>query len=973
MDIITQLQNHKDAKDLDLSSVLYIVNNQQRASQLQMQIAGEMAEKGIKAILPPDIVAYQVGFLQLAGNIVKGSASGEGLTEYSEEKQQLLMFQIAVETIQSTAAGDAYNTTANNRHHLVKDTKSFLKDVITHMKWDAAAQHQAEKGSPSELFCQFFRNYMDRAGSCKGSRFFDIFIAYRELYEYLKSGEKFEFDKTIVVEDFDDMEPIFREICVMLEKSGVKVEKTVSSPAGRAGTAKHRWFYNYMTPLDEAESIGFKVKEMLASGVKPHDISVVYYNRDIFDVLQLVFDRFGISYFAMEPLKDSPVYDAFRSAVSMAYGEFDPREAVDLLSCEASEFNTTGFTASMFVNALSDLGYKVRKEPVESVKKALAVTVAKREEFVKNSAGKYDEKFINRINDDAASLKAFSDFLDKAPSMDLAAIFDASVASPGAKHASVYARLASVIAGMDAILAPYRAKGKDSHDFRFMLEALFEVLGCGEYMEFIDPVKEKLMFKEPQVEKEPSAAFISMLPPMLACNTSANTVFMCGMDASMDKREAVSYPAALAQALGLPLWDRLRMKKNAKLVQAAQNPGEVHFSYSYLDFGSKVLGISNAARLISKMDGVKTVSNSDNSLLRGYDIISTGRNAPDDSYRFGPVQGASEMVKAKTVKGVPKIKELLDNSTALPMVRVTQLADFAVCPRRLVNSLLAGAAGLTEADMTLRMSGKTGNFWHRVFELAAKEKKLFNSVKQADIEKALKTGIKGALAEFDPEVIQEKSGKEFLLEAEKAVIPLFAGNEAARKKTMKGLSSVEQEIKLGKECGTFCIEGTTDRLDVYGNTAVLWDYKTGNRQKTSFSFFAGKSKFTQANYSGDKRRFDSGNGRDAVQLGIYTYLLSNEKTSELKMYKTMDKAAGVIYMDGSDNLDDIETVKLQAAQLPELVEKVIAAFAEFIEQPADILEQPGMNDSGFTRGIQPCSYCEYAKNCEMLLMKGGMK
>jgi RecB family exonuclease len=972
---IEQLKSLTQKKENDFSSVIYIVNNQQRVSQFEMQLADEMVTSGINAILPPDIMSYQIAFLQIAGNIIKGSNAKEQVTEYSNEKQQLLMFEIALEAIESLPAGDPYSSVANNRHHLVSDTKAFLKDIITYMKWDEALKLKDKftDDSPSKLFLKFFDIYMKKVNDYKGPKFFDIFIAYKSLYEHLKKGNKVTFEKSIIVEDFDDMEPIFKEITSMLEKADIKIIK-LTSGAVSAPKKRDLFLYNFMTPLDEAEVIGFKIKEMLADGVKPQDISVVYYNSDIFELLQLVFDRFGIAYYSMEPLMESPVYEAFKSASNAAYGEFDPESVIELLSCESSAFKTTGYTASMTVGVLSDLGYKVQKNPKESVLGALDEVSNRREAFVKEKEKEYDKNFINKVKEDIDALKRLSSFIKNGPAMDLMTIFSESVDIQDKKNAPVYSRLATSIASMDIILAPFRKKGSSSPDFQFMLDALFSVLGGGEYMEFMDPVKERQLFGTKIKEDESTGSYISMLPQMLANNTSASRIFSCGMDASMDKPEVLSYPAAIATELKLPQRAELKEKKLKKFAHIVESAAELHASYAYLDFGSKVLGISNAAKLLPDIAGMKIVKNDDNSLMRSYDIIKNGKFAPDESYKY--IYDASKAVKFndKKSKSMPKIKELFNNPEGKPIVRVTQLADFVTCPRRLVHSLISDNAGLEEGSMEFRMKGKKGNFWHKVYELAAREQKLFNSTKQGDIEKAMLIAVDAVIAEkkLDPEAIQEKSEKEFLADTKMAKIPVFALNEADRKKRLSGLKTEMPEIKLAFDAGSFLLEGTMDRLDVAGDTAILWDYKTGeSKNKTSFSFLSGKSKFAQKNYAGDNRKFDSANGRDAVQLAVYTYLLSQTKVAELKVYKSLQKAAGIIYLDGTDNLDDIELIKQQWPETMPLLERTINVFSEFIEESADILESSGATDTGLIRDSQPCAYCEFNKNCEMLLMKGG--
>jgi hypothetical protein len=938
-----------------------------------MQTASEMVSDGIKAILPPDVMSYQIAFLQIAGNVVKGSSGRETVTEYSGEKQQLLMFEIALETIRSMSAGDPYSRVANNRHHLVSDTKTFLKDTICHMKWDEALRLKGKfpEDTPAALFCGFFDNYIKKASLYKGSKFFDVFIAYKELYEFLKKGNKVKFNRTLIIEDFDDMEPIFLEITGMLEKSGVKVVKTSSNTR----SAEHgKFFYNFMTPIDEAEVIGFKIKEMLATGVSAHDISVVYYNSDVFEILQLVFDRFGIAYYTLEPLKESPVYEAFRSAADAAYSDFNADTIVELLSCESSAFRTSGFTASMVVNALSDMGYRVQKEPVVSVLKALNDTAAKREIFVHEKAGDFDREFMDTIRADILALTKLASFIDNAASMNLISVFLESVASPDKKNAPVYSRLASSITSMDKTLAPYRMRGTAGSDFKFMLEALFEVLGSGEYVEFIDPVKEKQLFETDVKEDDNTGSFISMLPAMLADNTGASRIFACGMDASMDKPGTISYPAALALELSLPLQHSLKEKKLRKFARLALNAAELHASYAYLDFGAKVLGVSNAARVLPGMRDVVTIKNADNSLIRSYDIINKGTFAPDDSYRYKYDPARTEKFNAKKTAGMPRIMDLFAKTSGKPAVRVIQLADFVTCPRRLIHLLIANNAGLEDGDMSLRMSGKKGDFWHRVFELAAREQNLFNSPKRSDIEKAMLAAVDMVLAEkkFDPEAMQEKSAEEFLADVRFAKIPVFAINESARKKRLPGLRTEMPETKLAYDAGAFLLEGTMDRLDTAGDTAVLWDYKTGaNKDKTAFSFLSGKTKFKQKNFAGDNRRFDSNNGRDAVQTAVYTYMLSKTNIQALEPYRDLQKAAGIIYIDGDDNLDDIELIKQQWPETKLHVEKTLDIFTEFIQKPANILELPGVNDTMLMKEKTACNYCVFTKNCRMLLMKGG--
>jgi hypothetical protein len=134
---------------------------------------------------------------------------------------------------------------------------------------------------------------------------------------------------------------------------------------------------------------------------------------------------------------------------------------------------------------------------------------------------------------------------------------------------------------------------------------------------------------------------------------------------------------------------------------------------------------------------------------------------------------------------------------------------------------------------------------------------------------------------------------------------------------------------------------------------------------------SGKTKFKQKNFAGDNRRFDSNNGRDAVQTAVYTYMLSKTNIQALEPYRDLQKAAGIIYIDGDDNLDDIELIKQQWPETKLHVEKTLDIFTEFIQKPANILELPGVNDTMLMKEKTACNYCVFTKNCRMLLMKGG--
>jgi hypothetical protein len=615
--------------DNDFSNVYYITNNLQRSEQAQAELARDMRAQKVSAIIPPSFMPYRLAFLTIADNIINSSYNISEITEYNEDWIQFFIYKLAVDVIKPVK-GEADYFFTNRRHNIVSDFDKFIADVINHVKWGEALKIKPAGGEPEEYFLQVLKKYLEAGSAHKGSRFFSALMAYKQLYEYLSVPGKINgFNKTLIVEDLEDMEPVFQDIVRMLDKLGVTV-KTVRScePQAKPGTgARNRVFYNFMTPLDEAETVGFRIKQLLSKGVADNEIVVVPYNSTSAELIDLVFHRFGIRSSRVSTLSSSRLFKLFKSAVYAArYPDENAEEILSLLDSDCSSCRVTRNTYKWVKKRISKQGRLIHKKPLETVKTALEKTVSGSQEYLAGDGQSADAELIASIKFDIEAVKKVLDMTCSGGSGSISSLLQKAIDTSTPINRDVLNILSESAIFMDETLSAVT----NPADYKFMLDALFSALSGREYFEQLDPKKEARQFINELNAYDGGAFFIPVMDALSADNIKAKHIFLFGLDASFDRQEVLRYPGILAKTLGIPGHEQRKALKYRKLMNAINSGADIHMSYAYLSLEGRVEGMSNMARMAAddktraaypELSGFKVIINADNSLIRSFDII----------------------------------------------------------------------------------------------------------------------------------------------------------------------------------------------------------------------------------------------------------------------------------------------------------------------------------------------------------------
>ncbi|MEI7543137.1 MAG: hypothetical protein WCJ94_07810, partial [bacterium] len=242
----------------DYSGIWYITNNGIRAAQVKEAILAEMSVRKIKASLVPLVMPYKLAFLYLAAMAKHGFVDMENITEYSEEWLEFLMYDISKKTIKDSDFLDSYGETDNRRANLSRDFKNFISSVVLYEGREKLEKVSAVgKGSFVEkTFYDAYKNYDIEEKKYPGTKFFHTLTAYEQLYKITKDKTAKHVDKVILIENEELLEPMFKEIIKNISTNGIiNVER---APLSALKLEEKTELFHFMTPLDEAEYIGWK-------------------------------------------------------------------------------------------------------------------------------------------------------------------------------------------------------------------------------------------------------------------------------------------------------------------------------------------------------------------------------------------------------------------------------------------------------------------------------------------------------------------------------------------------------------------------------------------------------------------------------------------------------------------------------------------------------------------------------------------
>ena len=223
-----------------------------------------------------------------------------------------------------------------------------------------------------------------------------------QAYEYLyKRRHETALNKVIIVEDEELLEPLFREI---LQHIHCPVYVLTDAPADPDSYKEKTDLYHFMTSLDEAEFVGWRIKDLLAGGTPSTDIGVVCADRACKEVLDAVFKRMDIAGEQQLPLASNGYYRLVKMLFALIYrAEGASFSAEALFADDKSEFKLgKGYYALRKI--LSRQGLKLRFAPAEALSAGIA-------EF---TAAKKDDPAYEK---DIAALTALKALSEKKPSV----------------------------------------------------------------------------------------------------------------------------------------------------------------------------------------------------------------------------------------------------------------------------------------------------------------------------------------------------------------------------------------------------------------------------------------------------------------------------------------------------------------------------------------------------------------------------
>ncbi|HRQ44833.1 MAG TPA: hypothetical protein PLB12_10855, partial [Candidatus Goldiibacteriota bacterium] len=496
----------------DYSGIYYIVNNYQRARQVQQKIESEMrASTDKKVISPPDIADYKSAFLYIAVQILLGGADRSNITEFSNEWIGFFMADIALNAVTGSKVYDKQKRTENIRMNLSAEYAAFLFDIE---EYECVDKMEALKGKyaalePEKHFFAAYDEYMKRRKAHSNpNKFFDRISAFTRLKEYLKDGGRVKEKTVIIVEDKADMEPLYITLLDLLGKAGVIVMDVNRQDYLLKGAAQETALYHYMTPLDEAEGTAYAIKKLIKNGVAPEDIAVAVFGSDSAESLRFALERFGISHATKRAISGHHAFTLFADAINFAVCEPEKADAMlmarQLLGNETSALKPTSYSyADKVFSIIASLGKAAEGE-------AGCVKLAEKLESI-GGPFKDDTKGAAQVIKDRKSLlnegfgKLFDNLVDKKVLQE-------------SEAAIILAEAAEML---DRQLPGFTATAENI----FKLKAALRSIGNMEY----------------EAEEGKSAGYvIPFMQDKKVFNINAVHYFICGLDAGIDRRQMIS-------------------------------------------------------------------------------------------------------------------------------------------------------------------------------------------------------------------------------------------------------------------------------------------------------------------------------------------------------------------------------------------------------------------------------------------------
>ena len=917
----------------DFGNTYYFTNNKTKANKLNNILVSEVAQSQTKTIIPPTIIPYTIGFVQLASLAKFGSIDTLNICEYTDEWFGMFIYSLTTKTIQDSFFADRYGTTENKRANLSKDFRNFIRDVILNLKEEKLEELIKTETFQDEVSIMFFDTYkkyknVEQEYKYSKNKFIHSLSAYKYLYEAVtKKQEINSINKVIIVENFDMLEPIFQEI---LKNINCPVYVMDDEKLNEENYKKNTEIYNFMTPLDEAEFVGWKVKDLMQQGVAGSDISVCCANKKTIEVLETVFDRFKISGEKQTKLIENKYYRLVKTLFNIIYKQdVNYINLQDIFYAKKSKFMLEhGFFKlnNMFV----EKGVTSKVNKIESLIKTVT-------EFIEQN--KNEEKYVK-------TTEILKSFLKLAQNQNLKITEIANQVINDKYDKQIINDIMIALYELDTIL-----DGQSGEKYIKNAFALFSILDDRE----INSTREKLFLdtEDGYVKEDTYNIEIAKIEQLKTLKSKY--LFICGLSASFDKNIQLSYPLKIAKALELETIEEKKLQIAQSIISAINLSEKNYISYPYLTMECKEEGKSSLIKtLIHLLPNDKNIIGKNGKLLKSADVINLKDNKqPDRTFLMN-----NKNSKPKEVQLVDFKKELFKNITLKDLleqvltkdengkyhISATEFVHFIQCQRQFVFSMIAKKCGIEIKDTESVINTKNGSFKHRIFEIAAQQ----NDFCSQDVEKVLKVlkdSTEQVLNEFDISQFFLGTKETLLTQIEKHEMPLFAKNEVERQKKYN-LTVQDTEKKFfyeipGTEFGISCKFDRTDKS--CDNKIFLWDYKTGHPKKDIIKFLIEKKDI--------KKKVLENNDR-SIQLALYMYIYD-------KLFNFKNLYGANIYINGRDNLGK----EGYNSEIENLITESIEYFKTVLNYNIDDLP---LNNKQICNGNGSCDYCAFNYACKII-------
>jgi len=907
---------------------LIIVNNQTRVKQIQDSIKREMLNRNISVIIPPRIMIYQSAILYLSSELFLKIYNREKTSEYSEEWIELLWYKFAMERINNVEDTN-YRENQNIIKLLGNDLKNFVKD-ITYYCYDLDINNlniNTNNDPLLEDYLEAFKEYINQENNKKINEdhtFYTPLHSYRYFLNNTANIEKnnANLPKIIFIEDYNDLEPIFKKIIVELEnKNIIKIEK-ISKENKDENKKNQIEIIPFINSIDEVEGIVYNVIELLKKNTPAEDFGIVVCNKETEELLNLTFHRYGILLDKKTVLLNSDPYKLLFSTLKIIL-KSKKIDTKNIYITENDIINIFDNKVSKFY--LDEKSNKILGDFISKGKRLNTDIINVLQEIY----DKYKEEKLNNF------IKIIEEIKEENL---IKTITDKTINYEKVNGADLIEKFFSSIMECNNILNEYKYR----NDFYEICFDIITLVGKREYKE--------TKFKE----NNDLEHFIPIITPDKADNITAKTLFICGLDGNFDKQIYSNIPEYIVKKINeniknqnkLPTSEERILKVYSKLKNAIKNSEKTYLTYSQYDLMNKEKGFS-----IFLYQYKPEILGEHK---KGYEFIPKSQNI--DNLQNLNVQCSIEKLFDLKVEDIFKeYQKKKNNNTNEYILEVkNDLATFILCPRQYLFKIIGEVTGIKSPIEKTHYITR-GEFWHKLYSEAGKDYR-FNSSNSNEIYECLKEKYKNIKNQYHIEEF-EKYVKDNMIES--IILKRFSENEAKRKK--EGYKTLEieseKELTIQKNNKNFKIKGRIDRIDKINENTCIIDYKITESQK--------EIKFITKN----KLPFE----KDFIQISIYIYLLKKLENIQNSLM------AGILNIFGEGKISQPFFNKNNCEeQIINLIENSFDKFNEFLSKSIDIKE----NDNAlfFNNNLvdmtydkidiennNTCKYCEYKYLCLSLL------